>query len=152
MVNVGDLAPDFALPDGQGRTVQLSEFRGKQRVVVYFFPKAHTPGCDAEARAFRANYPTLQGSKVQVLGISTDPPEVTAEYRTSFDLPYPVLSDASKEVSRNYGVLRENGMARRVSFHIDPSGRVTDIVDDKAPDPHVERTLASCGATPAPPA
>ncbi len=139
MVNVGDIAPDFEAPSGKGGTVRLSAFRGKERVVLYFFPKAFTPGCDREAREFQKAHAALAARGISVVGVSADPPETQGKYCQELHLDFPVLSDPDGKVARAYGVWKESGTARRVSFGIDRDGRVVHVVDDSKPEPHVEK-------------
>ena len=98
----GDPAPDFALPDADGNQVTLSGLRG-QRVIIYFYPAAMTPGCTKEACDFRDSRVDLSGAGITVLGISPDPPPKLAKFRDKEGLTFPLLSDPGKDVHRAYG-------------------------------------------------
>src|SRR4051812_48460206 len=93
----GDEAPEFALPDANGKTVSTAQYRGK-RFIVYFYPAALTPGCTKQACDFRDNLAALKKSKIAVLGISPDKPENLAKFRDTHELTFPLLSDVDREV------------------------------------------------------
>jgi peroxiredoxin Q/BCP len=105
----GDPAPDFTLPDADGNQVTLSALRG-QRVIVYFYPAAMTPGCTKEACDFRDSSSELSGAGLTVLGISPDPPAKLAKFREKEGLTFPLLSDSSRDVLRAYGAYGERTM------------------------------------------
>jgi thioredoxin-dependent peroxiredoxin len=105
----GDPAPDFTLPDADGNEVTLSALRG-QRVIVYFYPAAMTPGCTKEACDFRDAAPDLTGAGVTVLGISPDAPAKLAKFRDKEGLTFPLLSDPSRKVLEAYGAYGEKMM------------------------------------------
>ncbi len=102
----GDKAPDFTLPDADGTPVSLSSLRG-QRVIVYFYPAAMTPGCTKEACDFRDNLNSLAAAGVSVLGISPDKPAKLARFRERDQLTFPLLSDPGHEVEQAYGAYGE---------------------------------------------
>jgi thioredoxin-dependent peroxiredoxin len=102
----GDQAPDFTLPDADGNQVSLSQLRG-QRVIVYFYPAAMTPGCTKEACDFTAAMPDLTAEGVAVLGISPDPPAKLAKFRDKEHLAFPLLSDPDRTVLTAYGAYGE---------------------------------------------
>ncbi|MFC8040661.1 thioredoxin-dependent thiol peroxidase [Paenarthrobacter sp. NPDC057355] len=103
---VGTQAPDFTLLDADGNKVSLSDYRGRN-VIVYFYPKAATPGCTTEACDFRDNLASLQGSGYEVLGISPDGPEALAKFTGDFALTFPLLSDEDHAVALAYGAWGE---------------------------------------------
>jgi len=105
----GDTAPDFTLPDADGKDVSLSDFRGR-RVVVYFYPAAMTPGCTTQACDFRDSLSSLAASGVDVVGISPDKPEKLAKFRERDSLTFPLLSDPSRSVLEAYGAYGEKTM------------------------------------------
>jgi len=142
MVAVGDSAPEFQTQDSEGNPFQLSQFRGRKRVVLYFFPKCFTPGCDMEAQGFRDQIPNFEGKDAQVVGVSADPPDVAKAFRQKFKLPFPVLPDPERKVIELYGVKGMMGLAKRTTFLIGKDGKVEEIVESMRPSPHVERTLA----------
>jgi len=126
-LKVGDLAPDFALPDDQGNIVRLSDLRGR-RVVVYFYPMDDTPGCTLQACGFRDAYPEIQERNAIVLGISPDPAASHQAFRTKFDLPFTLLVDADHAVADAYGSWNEErGWPRRSHFVVDEQGRLVDV-------------------------
>lgn len=102
----GDTAPDFALSNDRGETVSLKDFAGS-RVIVYFYPRANTPGCTTEACDFTENFSQFDDAGVKVLGISPDKPEALAKFRADHDLTVELLSDPSKETLEAYGAFGE---------------------------------------------
>lgn len=98
--------PGFSLPDANGKTVSLADYAGRQ-VIVYFYPKAATPGCTTEACDFRDSLTALQGAGVDVVGISTDPQEALTTFAEEFSLNFPLLSDANHEVAEAWGAWGE---------------------------------------------
>ncbi|HEY8702549.1 MAG TPA: thioredoxin-dependent thiol peroxidase [Arthrobacter sp.] len=127
----GTQAPDFTLPDAEGNRTSLADYRGKN-VIVYFYPKAATPGCTTEACDFRDNLASLQGKGFEVLGISPDAPEELAHFTGDFDLTFPLLSDEDHSVALAYGAWGEklvNGEITegivRSTVVLDPEGKVT---------------------------
>lgn len=102
----GQQAPGFSLPNADGETVSLSDFAGS-RVVVYFYPKAATPGCTTEACDFRDNLSALQAAGVEVVGISTDPQDALVSFTEEFDLNFPLLSDEAHKVAEAWGAWGE---------------------------------------------
>jgi peroxiredoxin Q/BCP len=141
MVNKGDVAPDFATKDSDGHDFHLADLRGRQRVVLYFFPKCFTAGCDREAKGFRDQYPSYESKAVQVIGVSADPPDVAQAFRKKFELPFPVLPDPDRKVIELYDVKGTFGMAKRVTFLIGLDGHVEEVVESMFPGPHIEQTL-----------
>lgn len=127
---VGDTAPDFTLTDDKGGSVSLSDFRGK-KVVVYFYPKADTPGCTIEACDFRDSLTQLNDADIDVVGISPDRPEKLATFRENHDLTFPLLSDPEKETLVAYGAFGEKKNYGRVvqgvirsTFLVDEEGKI----------------------------
>jgi len=102
----GDPAPDFTLPDADGKQVSLADYRGR-RVIVYFYPAAMTPGCTKEACDFRDNLASLDGAGIDLVGISPDKPEKLAKFREAQQLTFPLLSDPSRSVLEAYGAYGE---------------------------------------------
>lgn len=105
-LDTGDTAPEFALSNDRGETVSLKDFAGS-RVIVYFYPKANTPGCTTEACDFTENFSQFDDAGVKVLGISPDKPEALAKFRADHDLSVELLSDPSKETLEAYGAFGE---------------------------------------------
>lgn len=126
----GDAAPDFTLPDTDGKPVSLSEYRGR-RVVVYFYPAAGTPGCTTQACDFRDSLAALNGDGIDVLGVSPDRPAALATFRDKEGLTFPLLSDADRSVLTGWGAFGEKQMygktvtgVIRSTFVIDADGRI----------------------------
>jgi len=129
-LEVGDPAPDFALPAADGATVRLSDLRGR-RVVVYFYPRADTPGCTTQACDFRDNLASLQGAGYTVLGISPDTPAKLTRFAEGHSLTFPLLSDPQHAVLEQYGAWGEKTMygkkvtgVIRSTIVVDPEGKV----------------------------
>ena len=126
----GDAAPDFTLPDADGKPVSLSDYRGR-RVIVYFYPAASTPGCTKEACDFRDNLAELGGAGLDVVGISPDKPAKLAKFRDAEGLTFPLLSDVDKDVLTAWGAFGEKQMygktvtgVIRSTFVVDPDGKI----------------------------
>ena len=126
----GDTAPDFTLPDADGKPVSLADYRGR-RVVVYFYPAAGTPGCTKQACDFRDSLTELNGAGLDVLGISPDKPAKLAKFRDKEGLTFPLLSDADKDVLNTWGAFGEKQMygktvtgVIRSTFVVDPEGKI----------------------------
>jgi peroxiredoxin Q/BCP len=102
MIEPGDPAPSFQLPDQDGRPVRLADYSGK-RLIVYFYPKAFTPGCTTQACDFRDNHRAFAKAGYQIVGISPDPVDRLGRFRDEHQLPFPVLSDANHATARDYG-------------------------------------------------
>ena len=129
-LKAGDPAPDFTLPDADGKPVSLRDFRG-QRVIVYFYPAAMTPGCTTQACDFRDSLSALNGAGVAVVGISPDPVDKLVEFREKESLTFPLLSDVDKQVLNAYGAYGEkNNYGKlvmgviRSTFVVDPDGKI----------------------------
>jgi len=126
----GDAAPDFTLPDADGKPVSLSDFRGR-KVVVYFYPAAMTPGCTTQACDFRDNLSSLAAAGYAVLGISPDAPAKLAKFRERDSVNFPLLADESKETLAAYGAWGEKTMygkkvtgVLRSTFVVDDNGKI----------------------------
>ncbi len=142
MVAKGDTAPDFEAPDQNGAPFRLASLRGSP-VVLYFYPKADTPGCTIEAKGFRDVYADYAAKHVAVVGVSTDDCPAQKAFHGKYGLPFPLIADAKKSVAGAYGVLGPSGHARRVTFLIDAKGKVLDVVDTSSPDEHLKRAGAA---------
>jgi thioredoxin-dependent peroxiredoxin len=147
----GDPAPDFTLPDADGHEVALSSFRG-QRVIVYFYPAALTPGCTKEACDFRDNLADLNGQGIAVLGISPDQPSKLARFRDSQALTFPLLSDPDHAVLEAYGAYGEKVLygkptvgVIRSTFVIGPDGLIEQALYGVKATGHVARLRAELG-------
>ncbi|MGH2626495.1 MAG: thioredoxin-dependent thiol peroxidase [Anaerolineales bacterium] len=152
MVEEGQFAPDFALPDGAGNTVRLSDFRGKT-VVLYFYPKDDTPGCTTEACEFRDDYALFGKRDVAILGVSPDSTASHARFSTKYGLPFPLLADPDRAVAKAYGVWNERSAygkvfwgIQRTTVVIDPSGRIRRIFRRVRPRGHSAEVLEALSA------
>ncbi len=147
----GQTAPGFTLPDANGKNVNLSDFAGRQ-VVVYFYPKAATPGCTTEACDFRDSLAALQAGGVDVVGISTDPQEALTAFGEEFELNFPLLSDVEHEVAEAWGAWGEkvvNGNTMigtlRSTVVLNADGTVHSAEYNVAADGHVARLRTELG-------
>ena len=148
MLDPGEEAPDFELHDQNGDPVALSDFEG-QRVVLYFYPRADTPGCTREAKAFRDEYEQFAERDAVVLGVSNDPVENLEPFREKYDLPFTLLSDPDGEVAttyESYGDVEVDGdlydIALRNTYVIGPDDRIEAVYEDVSPDEHAGEILA----------
>jgi len=147
-MKVNDKAPAFSLLDQDGNKVSLKDFAGKT-VVLFFYPKADTPGCTVEACGFRDTYKKLQATGAVILGISADASEKQKKFEKKFSLPYPLLADTDKKVCEAFGVIQEKSMygkkymgIARMTFVIAPTGKIQRIYEKVKPDGHAEEVLA----------
>lgn len=126
-LKVGDMAPDFTLPSTQGGTVTLSSFRGKQTVVLAFFPAAFTGGCTKEMQTYQLGLDKFKGTDAAVFGVSEDNTPSQREFAKQLGLSFPLLSDfATRKTAEEYGVLVPDiGVANRVTLVIDKRGRIS---------------------------
>jgi thioredoxin-dependent peroxiredoxin len=123
-LRVGDAAPDFDLTGSDGKQHKLSDHKGKEAVVIAWFPKAFTGGCTAQCKSLQENGETLKKFQVAVYAASVDPPEKNYEFAKSLEIDYPILSDPKLEVAKAYGVLNASNMASRWTFYIGKDGKV----------------------------
>lgn len=142
-IKVGDNAPDFALPAQNGSTVSLRDFRGKQAVVLYFYPKDDTPGCTAESCAFRDQYEVFKAAGAEVIGVSGDSSESHQRFAAKHQLPFTLLSDKGDQVRKLFGATTAFGfIPGRVTYVIDQQGIVQYVFDSMLNfKGHVEETL-----------
>lgn len=147
----GDPAPDFALEDQHGQTVKLSDFRGR-RVVLYFYPKADTPGCTTQACSLRDARADLDAAGAVVLGVSPDKPAAQGRFADKYGLGFPLLSDPDHAVAEAYGAWGERSMYGkkylgivRSAFVIDEDGRLTGTFYKVSPQDTVPRALQALG-------
>ncbi len=131
----GDKAPDFTAKDQNGKTVSLSDFKGKI-VILYFYPKDDTPGCTAEACDFRDNYQSLMGNGFEVIGVSTDDEKSHKKFESKYSLPFPLIADTDHHIVEAYGVWGEKNMygkkymgTIRTTFIINPDGVIKNIIN-----------------------
>ena len=140
MVQVGEPVPDLELETTAGK-VRLSQLRGR-KVVLYFFPKAFTMGCTRELKRFAELYEEFKKAGAEVIGVSVDSLETQRKFAERHGARFPLASDAKKEVSKAFGVLRALGMAERVTFVIGPDGVVRQVIRGlKRAEEHADRAL-----------
>lgn len=148
----GEIAPEFSLPDQDGKIHTLAQYRG-QWVLLYFYPKDDTEGCTKEACMIRDDFPHFQGLKAVVLGVSIDSVASHKKFAEKYSLPFTLLSDESKEVVNRYGVWglkkfmgREYEGTSRVSFLIDPNGKIAKVYEKVVPSEHAAEVVADLKA------
>jgi peroxiredoxin Q/BCP len=148
MININDKAPEFTLQDENGNEISLKGLRGKV-VVLYFYPRADTPGCTVEACEFRDTYKQMQKTGAVLLGISPDTPKAQKKFQDKFKLPFSLLADADKKVAVAFDVLKEKNMygkkvmgVVRTTFIIGPDGKIQHIFPKVKPEGHASEVLA----------
>ena len=146
-IEAGQPAPDFELPDAEGKRIRLADFRGKKAVVLYFYPKDDTPGCTAEACSFRDSYEEFSDAGAEVIGVSSDSASSHAKFSKRHKLPFTLLSDAKGEVRKKYGVPATMGLLPgRVTFVIDRKGIVRHVFNSQLQATrHVSEALEALG-------
>ena len=148
-ISNGTSAPDFELSDQHGKTVRLSEYRGRSPAVVYFYPKDETAGCTAEACKFRDDFEKFSDAGAVVFGISDDSPESHKSFAANHRLPFQLLSDTGGAVRKLYGVKKTLGVIPgRVTFVIDREGIVRHVFSSQMDaERHVDEALAALAMT-----
>lgn len=148
-LEIGDKAPELAIPDQDGTRVSLKDLKGKQ-VVLYFYPKDDTPGCTKESCDFRDSMAAIKKTGAVILGVSLDGQASHRKFIKKFSLPFPLLSDEQKTVSNAYGVYKEKSMygkkywgIERSTFVIDTDGTLKRIFRKVKVDGHVDEVLAA---------
>ena len=151
-LNPKDKAPAFSLLDQAGERRKLSDYRGK-KLLVYFYPKADTPGCTKQACSIRDEWDSLTARGVDVVGISPDPPEKLKKFDDKYGLSFPLLSDPDAEVAKAYGAWGEKSMYGkryegiiRSSFLVDENGKLIDVFYKVSPADTVPKALKSVEA------
>lgn len=140
---VGTTAPNFTTKDSDGNTVSLSDFAGKT-VVLYFYPKDDTPGCTKEAQSFRDNYTEYQEKEMVVLGVSMDDEASHKQFVEKYGLPFKLLADVDGSITKAYDV-DGGGYAKRVTYIIDGTGKITRVDDKVNTSTHAQDILAAIG-------
>ena len=147
-LSAGDKAPDFTLPDQDGKEHTLSNYKGSP-VVLYFYPKDQTSGCTKEACAFRDDYSAYQEAGVTILGVSPDSPKSHTNFIAKHDLPFTLLADTEREVLKLYGAWglkkmygREYEGVLRTTYLIGADGRIAKVYEKVKPAAHSEEILA----------
>ena len=144
----GEIVEDFTLPDQDGLPVTLSNFLGKP-IVLFFYPKADTPGCTIEACGFRDQFAQLQSAGAVVFGISRDTPKAQKKFKDKFDLPYTLLADNDQEIIKRYELLKQKTMygkpvtgVERTTYVIGSDGRLLHTFANVKPQGHADEVLA----------
>lgn len=143
----GDKAPQFMAVTHEGNTIKLSDYSGK-KVVLFFYPKANTPGCTAEACNLSENYETLQKAGYEIIGVSADSVKKQANFQAKFDFPYPLIADEKREVIEAFGVWGEKKFMgkiydgiHRITFIIDEHGIIERVIDKVKTKDHTAQIL-----------
>jgi peroxiredoxin Q/BCP len=132
--------PDLDLTTENGEHIGTAELTG-QKTVLYFYPKDDTPGCTKEACAFRDRMEDYEEAGIQVYGVSLDPPESHREFRAKYGLNFPLLTDEGGRASEVLGVLGDRGVASRVTFLLDPDGKISRVYPEVSPETHADEIL-----------
>ena len=147
-MEVNDKSPDFNTTDENGKEVASKDFRGKT-VVLYFYPKADTPGCTKEACSFRDSFSAIKKTGVVLLGISADTAASQKKFQDKFSLPFPLLADPEKKIANLFGVVKEKNMygkkvkgIARTTFVIGPDGKIKHIFNNVKAEGHADEVLA----------
>lgn len=146
-LKIGDKAPDFTLPAGDGKQLSLSDLKGK-KVVLYFYPKDMTSGCTKEACSFQENLSALKRKGAVVIGVSPDSPSLHQRFADKYNLTFPLISDEKKELVKRYGVWQKKSLygrnymgVVRTTFIINEAGIITHIFPKVKVDGHTEEVL-----------
>jgi peroxiredoxin Q/BCP len=148
MLKVGDNAPEIKLETDSGEMFDLAAHKG-EKIILYFYPRADTPGCTVEACEFRDSSKKIVKKGALIVGISPDTVKAQAKFKTKFDLPFILLADADRKVAEAYGVVKEKNMygkkvtgVARTTFLIGPDGKIAKIFDKVKPEGHADQVLA----------
>lgn len=149
MLQAGDTAPDISLQTDSGETVSLSSYRGK-KVVLYFYPRADTPGCTTESCEFRDLKAQIAKKKAVIIGVSPDTVAAQAKFKAKYDLPFTLFADADKSAAEAFGVWKEKNMygrkvmgIERSTFIIDEQGTIARVFPKVKAKGHAEAVLAA---------
>jgi thioredoxin-dependent peroxiredoxin len=143
-LSIGTTAPSFNTIDDEGKTVSLSDFKGKI-VVLYFYPKDDTPGCTKEAQSFRDNYEQYQGKDMVVLGVSMDDRASHTAFKEKYGLPFQLLVDSDGTITKAYDV-DGGGYSKRVTYIIDGEGKISHVDEKVKTDTHAQDILSAVGS------
>ncbi|WP_041801603.1 thioredoxin-dependent thiol peroxidase [Flagellimonas ruestringensis] len=148
MLKVGDKVPDFSAKDQDGNTINLSDYKGK-KLVVFFYPKANTPGCTAEACNLRDNYKELQDQGFEILGVSADSEKKQSNFKNKYEFPFPLLADEDHTVINTFGVWgpkkfmgKEYDGIHRTTFVINGDSVVESVIDKVKTKDHAAQILS----------
>ncbi len=147
MLQVGNPLPEISVNDESGKSVNLADFIGR-KLVVFFYPKANTPGCTAEACDLRDHYKELQDAGYQILGVSADTEKAQASFKNKFNFPYPLLADVDKQLINAFGVWGEKKFMgktydgiHRTTFVFDEKGKVERVITQVKTKEHATQIL-----------
>lgn len=140
-LKVGDIAPDFTLEDSDGNTHSLKQYLGKKTIVLYFYPKASTPGCTKQACNIRDNFELLEQHNIVIFGLSVDDKKSLKKFKENEKLNFTLLSDDKKTVSKSYGTINAFGFSKRITFIINKEGKIISIIDNVDVNNHVSQIL-----------
>ena len=147
-LKVGDKVPEFSSTDQDGNTINLSDYSGKN-LVVFFYPRANTPGCTAEACNLRDNYKELQDAGYELLGVSEDSQKKQANFRNKYEFPFPLLADEDHTVINAFGVWgpkkfmgKEYDGIHRMTFVVNGDGKVSKVIEKVKTKDHAAQLLA----------
>jgi peroxiredoxin Q/BCP len=151
VLEAGDKAPSFTLPDRNGEKVKLSELKG-ETIVLYFYPRADTPGCTTQACGVRDRGADYKAAGARVIGVSPDQVEAVDKFAGKFDLDFTLLADADHKVAEKYGTWVEKSMygkkymgVQRATFIIDPKGKIAKVFPKVSPKTHDDLVLKALG-------
>lgn len=143
----GDSVPNFSVKDDQGHTISLQDYKGK-KLIVFFYPKANTPGCTAQACNLRDNYTVLQEQGYHLLGVSADSVKQQANFKNKYKFPFPLLADEEKVVINTFGVWgpkkfmgRAYDGIHRITFLIDENGVIEKVIDQVKTKEHAKQIV-----------
>lgn len=146
-LKAGDKVPSFSVTDDRGNTQQLSDYQGK-KLIVFFYPKASTPGCTAEACDLRDHYKELQDAGFSLLGVSADSEKKQRNFSAKYEFPFPLLADENKEVIKAFGVWgpkkfmgKEYDGIHRMTFLVDENGVVEHVIEKVKTKAHAAQIL-----------
>ena len=145
--SIGKSAPEFSLPSSTGESIALTDLKGKT-IVLYFYPRADTPGCTVQACGFRDALPEYDKAKIVVLGISPDPEKDVTKFAKKFKLNFPLLADEDHTIAEKYGVWQEKSMygkkymgVVRTTFIIDETGKIRHVFEKVKPEGHEKEVI-----------
>ncbi len=143
----GDKAPNFSGLDQEGKLHTLTDYKGK-KLIVFFYPKANTPGCTAEACDLRDNYARFQANNYELLGVSADNAKAQGNFKNKYEFPFPLIADEDKSVIQSFGVWgpkkfmgKEYDGIHRTTFIIDENGIISDVISDVKTKVHASQIL-----------
>ncbi len=146
-LKAGDKVPEFSARDQDGNTIKLSDYKGR-KLIVFFYPKANTPGCTAEACNLRDNYKELKAQGYELLGVSADSEKKQTNFRNKFKFPFPLLADEDHTVINTFGVWgpkkfmgREYDGIHRMTFIIDETGTISKVIEKVKTKDHAAQIL-----------